>query len=329
MAYNLRNKSIREMLVDDNASDDALDRASSSEEDAATAYLYHGIPYLGKSDHVDKEADELIPEYYFRTVTESVHGTNRTITCDNWFTTIPLLDKFIKEPFNLSITGTLKKNKREIPAEMKVSSKIVPDTHFCFAPKITLLSHTPKKHKLVLLVSTYSKSTEIIDGKPEIILHYNSTKGGTDTFDQLCHAYTVSRRTNRWPMRIFFGILDQAAVNARILLKCSQVNANINKKLSAAECLHRLSRHLLIPHLQQRVNNPLVRTSIRVGIKVILNMDLPAVVTNERRRLPVQVRCSVCPRKTDKKTKMQCPSCLRPMCDNHREYLCVECAGGE
>ena len=110
----------------------------------------------------------------------------------------------------------------------------------------------------------------ITNGKPNIILHYNSTKGGTDTFDQLCHEYNVTKRTNRWPMRYFYNILDQAAVNARILLKCALTNLNIADRVRANDCLKRLAMHLT-PLLRTRVNNPSVRISLRMGIKTILN----------------------------------------------------------
>ena len=40
--------------------------------------------------------------------------------------------------------------------------------------------------------------------KPEIVHFYNSTKVGVDTVDQLCGNYSVSRRTRRWPLCIFF-----------------------------------------------------------------------------------------------------------------------------
>ncbi len=53
--------------------------------------------------------------------------------------------------------------------------------------------------------------------KTEIITFYNNTKSGIDTFDQFCGLYSVSRKTNRWPMHIFFGMLDHAEVNAMIL----------------------------------------------------------------------------------------------------------------
>ena len=35
-------------------------------------------------------------------------------------------------------------------------------------------------------------------GKPEIILHYNATKDGVDTCNQMCGMYTVQCSTRRW-----------------------------------------------------------------------------------------------------------------------------------
>ncbi|KAG8227346.1 hypothetical protein J437_LFUL003335 [Ladona fulva] len=179
--------------------------------DAETSYLIHGIPYLGKMTLEDKT--ESIPEYFFREVTSSIHNTNRTDTADNWFISIPLLERMKNEPFNIPVTGIIQKNKRETPAEMKVSEQNPPHTKFVFSD-ITLLLHTPKKNKLVLLASTYSSSTNIENGKPEIIHHYNSTKGGTDCFDMLCHAFTISRKTNCWLMQVFYGMLEQAKLSS-------------------------------------------------------------------------------------------------------------------
>ena len=105
-----------------------------------------------------------------------------------------------------------------------------------------------------MLVSTYCKPTEITDEKPNIILHYNKIKNIIDTFDQLCHVYIVTRKTNRWSMRYFLGMLDQAAVNVRILLKCLMVNLQRNEKVST-NCLQKLALHL-IAFLRTRASNP-------------------------------------------------------------------------
>lgn len=297
--------------------------------DATTSYLYHAIPYLGKVTLEGQLSGETIPEYYFRKVTEPIHGTHRTVTCDNWFTTIPMLDRFVDEPYALSITGTVRKNKKEVPAEFKVASKTVPDTKFCFSRNNILLSHTPKKNRIVLVASSYTKSTDIVNGKPQVIQHYNKTKGGTDTFDQLCHAYTVTKRTNRWPMRYFFGMLDQAAVNARILLTCSNANKNSKEKTSAKDCLQKLALHLVRPLLRTRINNPTLRRDIRLGISGILNENETSEDSEERIYLSKKQRCGLCTRAKDRKTKEKCPVCIRPMCDEHRAYICVDCAGEE
>ena len=53
--------------------------------------------------------------------------------------------------------------------------------------------------------------------KPEIVTFYNSTKGGVDTFDQVIRCYSSKRKTNRWPVALFFNVLDIAAYNAYIL----------------------------------------------------------------------------------------------------------------
>lgn len=192
--------------------------------DANTFYLINAIPYLGKSQGPRNES---VPDYFFREVTTPVHGTNKRLTTDNWYMSIPLMQKMKEEPYKMLMTGTIRKNKRDIPAEMKVAGKEIPSSKYGFHEGITLVSHTPEKKKIVLLTSNYIKSTESDGrGKPVIILHYNRTKRGTDTFDQLCHAFTTSRGTRRWPMRYFLGILDQARINSRILHTCKWIKIN-------------------------------------------------------------------------------------------------------
>ena len=63
--------------------------------------------------------------------------------------------------------------------------------------------------------------------------------------------YTLSGRTERWPMRIFYGILDQAIVNARILLTFKYSNDNVDKKITAIDCLETLHLYLVKPHLER------------------------------------------------------------------------------
>lgn len=241
----------------------------------------------------------------------------------------------LKPPYNLTITGTIRKNKREIPAEMKVADKKPPHTKFCFSPDVTLVSYTPRRNRIVLVASTRLRTTEMTRDKSNIILHYNQTKGGTDCFDKLCKSFTVSRKTNRWPMRVFSGMLDQTAVNARILLACKRRNEQNNpvetnkNPVTASYCLEKIYLYLVTPHLQERYTTLTIRRYLRTAIGGILNIDTTRVQINEPYHLVMKCRCSLCPRAKDRKAVNGCAACHRAMCNDHRSFLCIDCMGLE
>lgn len=82
------------------------------------------------------------------------------------------------------------------------------------------MSYVPKEHKAVIMVSSmhHGAMDDPDTGKPEIIALYNNTKGGDDSLDQKIANYSSSRRTRRWPMAVFFTIIDTASgVNAYVL----------------------------------------------------------------------------------------------------------------
>lgn len=55
------------------------------------------------------------------------------------------------------------------------------------------------------------------DKKPEMILDYNKTKGAVDNLDKLVAEYTCRRQTKRWPITVFYNIIDVSAYNAFVL----------------------------------------------------------------------------------------------------------------
>lgn len=108
--------------------------------DAANAYLIFAIPYLGKNAKVINPEKLPISELLFQEVTKPIHGTNRSVTCDNWFTSIPLVSRMLENPFKMTITGTMKKNKKELPLEMETASENPPQIKFCHTKDMCLLS---------------------------------------------------------------------------------------------------------------------------------------------------------------------------------------------
>ena len=53
--------------------------------------------------------------------------------------------------------------------------------------------------------------------KPQMIPDYNATKGAVDTFDKMVNSYKCARSTRRWPMRLFFFLVDAACLNASVV----------------------------------------------------------------------------------------------------------------
>lgn len=108
--------------------------------DSKTYYMVNAIPYTGK---VITEHNEAVPSYYMRKLSEPIHGTNRNITVDNWFTSIPLSEQML-EQYQLTLIGTLRKSNREIPPSF-LNKKEIGKSLFAFDRNKTLVFYTPKK----------------------------------------------------------------------------------------------------------------------------------------------------------------------------------------
>lgn len=225
----------------------------------------------------------------------------------------------------LTIVGTLRHNKKEIPPSFLPNrKKLVSTSQFAFSDKMTLVSFTGKKSKAAILLSTFH-STKDIDKeskKPEIILFYNSTKGGVDTFDKMAHGYTVVRKTRRWPLRYFYGMLDQAGINSMVLYKTAKSKAIIRSTF-----LQNLGLQLARPHMERRLQKNLP-IDVRQSIRDILSIGGSANANNIQPPPPKQSkysRCYMCPRSKDKKCKILCCVCNKNVSNAHRLDICTNC----
>ena len=82
-----------------------------------------------------------------------------------------------------------------------------------------MVSYSPSRGKAVVLLSTmyHTATTEGEEDKPEIVLHYNKTKIGADTLDHLATIFSCRRKNIRWPMVLFYNMLDVAGVAAFVI----------------------------------------------------------------------------------------------------------------
>lgn len=95
----------------------------------------------------------------------------------------------------------------------------VQSTLFGFINQRSICSYVSRKNRAVILVSSMHNDKVVDEDtkKPKIILYYNPTKGGVDEADKKCSIYSSSRRTIRWPMVVFYRIVDLSGINAHIL----------------------------------------------------------------------------------------------------------------
>lgn len=254
-----------------------------------------------------------------------ISKSGRNITVDNWFTSIPLADNLLKN-HKVTLVGTVRKNKREIPVEFQPNrTRAVKSTLFGFTTTTTMMSYVPKKRKSVILLSTLHKDAAIDKEsenahKPEVLTFYNMTKGGVDTNDKLCATYNVGRRTRRWPMVVFFHLINVCAINALVIYN----STNNGNPLNRRNFLKKLGRELAEPYQIERKNDSHIPRNIRKRLHS--HFDEETVVEPPTTGGPkTKKRCYICPRSRNISSRVTCIICNKHVCQEHQRTQCAEC----
>ena len=232
---------------------------------------------------------------------------------DNFFTSFDLAKSMLSR--QLTICGTVKKNRRFLPPVILDAQRPVLSSQFAFQDNVTLVSYVPKKKKNVVLLSTQHHSADISedreDKKPEIILHYNRTKGAVDTLDKLLRTYSCQRKCRRWP-QVFFGhLVDIAAYNAFVIFLSRFEDFMRGKSHRRRLFLEKLAFEMMAHQLERRQR----RQSVPIDIPPA---PMAACTGQPRKR----VRCSFCPRENDRKTVERCSACSKAICKEHLRVVC-------
>ncbi|GBP17464.1 PiggyBac transposable element-derived protein 4 [Eumeta japonica] len=235
--------------------------------DAKMFYAFNMEIYPGKQPNegpynLDNSGLAVVQRLY-----EPIFNTARNVATDNWYSSIPLAEALLQK--GLTTVGTIRKDKKEIPSDFnQLRGRSVKSNMFGFRNDMVLVSHVPKAKKNVLLISTMHNDAkvDVETQKPDIILSYNETKGGVDVVDRLCANYNFARATKRWPMVIFYAMLNVSTIN-------SQTANNQNSKLKRRHFIENLAIKLIEPRMrewQMQLNLP---RSIRLRLTEILNID--------------------------------------------------------
>jgi len=128
----------------------------------------------------------------------------------------------------------------------------------------------------------------------------------------------VSRKVRRWPLVLFFRLIDLAGINAQVIFSTN----NRNNKLIRRTFLEEVGLSLLQVQLKKRAVSKYIPRSLRQKVSTFSDeKKLPecSKVVGKRRR------CAVCPRNKDIKTTNSCQTCKVYMCLKLLETVCKDC----
>ncbi|XP_050316085.1 uncharacterized protein LOC126750492 isoform X1 [Anthonomus grandis grandis] len=261
--------------------------------DAKTFYTCNMEVYVGKQPEGPFQASNS-PTAVVQRLWQSIKGN---ITVDNWFTSMELLNS-LQSDFKLTLSGTVRKNKRELPPEFSNPlGRPLLSSMFAFRHNCTLVPYTPKKKKNVLLLSSmhFDDKIDASTGKPDMILDYNLSKGGVvDCVDKLCASYNCARNTRRWPLVVFYSLLNISGINSFVVH-----SMNNNESIRRRKFLRSLSFQLVEGYIRRRMTQTIPKAT-QLRIKELFGLETP---TPEPLPAGQRGRCSYCDRKKNRPSR--------------------------
>ncbi|XP_035283508.1 piggyBac transposable element-derived protein 4-like [Anguilla anguilla] len=185
--------------------------------------MVNEFPYLGKDD--SRPSTQRLGENVVLKLVEPYMGKGRNITIDNFFTSPSLANKLLSK--STSLVGTINCNKRELPLSVQGRAELF-SIKVLKSERATLTVYQCKPRRNVSILSTQHQHVAIATNakkKPETVTYYNSTKVGVEVLDKMARQYSVKGGTCRWPVAVFYNILELAAINACVLYRsCTKDN---------------------------------------------------------------------------------------------------------
>ena len=296
--------------------------------DARTYYTCKMEIYAGKQPDGPFKVDNSSFAVVTRLISE-ISGSGRNVTFDNCYTTYPLIVSLLHD-HKLSAVGTLRKNKREIPDEfLSVKNRAACDSMFGFGGNVTLVSYVPqtKQKKNVVLFSSMHHDDKIDPEssdmkKHEIITFYNSTKGGVDMVDQMAGEYDTSRNSRRWPLTVFYTLLNVSTINAYIFY-CHNPENRLKRRLF----IKSVSMQLVQEALKRRLQNIHLSRDLKSGIRRMLPESEESSTYSQASTSNRAKRCKLYERSRDRKVKTVSTTCGKHVCKDHSKLFvqCITC----
>ncbi|XP_029966199.1 uncharacterized protein LOC115401946 [Salarias fasciatus] len=268
--------------------------------DLKSKYICNVFPNVGKEP--DRPKEERLSESVVMKLMGPFLDQGRTVTTDNFFTSLSLAKKLLCR--KTTILGTLNKNRREIPPSAREMNGDEFSTRVFSTTDATLTVYAARRKQLVYVLSSMHSEIQTENShkrKPSTITQYNSTKCGVDIMDQMVRQYSARAGTRRWPVTVFYNMVDMAALNAQ---------ACTGQKERRADFLMRLASELAESHVMAK----------KIAKENALRKQ--ATTTDEpgkSRKCQVHHRCKRNP------ATAQCVHCYKFTCGKCRKEVPWEC----
>lgn len=135
-------------------------------------------------------------------LTDSYLDTGRTLSTDNFYTSVPLAEMLLTRKTHL--VCTLRKNRKSLPKKVVTANLKVGETmaeqNRC---GVVVQKWRDKREVLTLSTKHFDAMVKATGDKrektkPEMVVYYNATKQGIDVSDQLASYHTCLRKTISW-----------------------------------------------------------------------------------------------------------------------------------
>ena len=301
--------------------------------DADTLYCLNALPDLGKAstDKLNLPKSKKQGHHFTMELLESggLIMDGRTTTLDNWFTSLNLAKDMLKAKMHM--VGTIRPKPYMPTAEIHDMQMQERESVAIYNHKynVNMVYKKTKKKYVAFITTLHNKFTYVEKDKTEVNMYYNAAKGGVDAFDMMCGASSTNRKTLRWPLCIFYGLLNIIMNNSWIIFMSNPANKGCEKYDFLQDMAYNLSR----PYAQTRYTtrfNVLPRIT-REPLQRTFNLDeiRTNVIAVGQKKTKIRKRCRYCPSKSSWSGRFFCsvPTCSKHVCKEHSVILCQDCWG--
>ena len=197
--------------------------------DSSNGYILNVLPYMGHETFLTSTTSTDLPQpaRVVMHLAEPYLDKGRHLFTDRYYSSIPLAKAL--ESRNTSFTGTIVKNRTDLPDEIRWYLRLKHGEVVVFRDNSMLAvawRAETKKNPVIMLSTDCSgnmvqvprrRSGAPPQAKPMVVHTYNQHMNGVDIADQHSVYYSFLRKTVKWWRKMFFWLIETSVVNSYIL----------------------------------------------------------------------------------------------------------------